>query len=258
MHYAIPISQRLKKLIRSLHQRQHREQNFLFIAEGEKLCEELLKSNFVPELIVTRDSSSQSIIELTEKFHEKGIPIYSAPKHQFDQMTDAKSPQSIFAVVNKKESEIDFNKPFIALDGLQDPGNVGTIIRTAEWFGFDQVIVGGGSADYYGPKAVRASMGSIFFSKLKYVEDLAGYLKENFGDIEKYGACLGSENQLISFKPKKKEFGLVFGSEAKGISPEVNEVLDGQFEIKGVGKTESLNVAIAVGISLYYFTNMHS
>jgi TrmH family RNA methyltransferase len=258
MHYAIPISQRLKKLIRSLHQRQHRDQNFLFIAEGEKLCQELLRSEFIPELIVTRDSSSQSIIELTDQFHEKGVPIYSAPKHQFDQMTNAKSPQSIFAVVNKKESDMDFDKPFIALDGLQDPGNVGTIIRTAEWFGIKQVIVGGGSADYYGPKAVRSSMGSIFFSKLKYVDDLAGYLKENFGGIKKYGACLGSENQLISFKPENKEFGLVFGSESKGISDEVNAVLDDEFEIKGLGQTVSLNVSIAVGITLYYFTNMNS
>lgn len=257
MHYAIPISQRLKKLIRSLHQRQHRDQNFLFIAEGEKLCQELLRSSFIPELIVTRDSSSQSVIELTEKYHEKGIPIYSAPKHQFDQMTNAKSPQSIFAVINKKESEIEKNKPFIALDGVQDPGNVGTIIRTAEWFGFDQVIVGNGSADYYGPKAVRSSMGSIFFSKLKYVDNLAEYIEENFSGIEKYGASLGSKNQLISFKPKSKEFGLVFGSESHGVSEEVQKVLDSTFEIKGVGKSESLNVSIALGIALYYFTNMN-
>lgn len=256
MHYAIPITQKLRKLVRSLNQKQNRDQNHLFLAEGEKLCGEAYKSDFQVELLVVRDSPAAEVLEIVENFADEGIPIYNAPKHQFDQMATTKSPQGIVAVLTKKEIPILPNQNAIFLDSVNDPGNLGTIIRTAEWFGFKQVILGNDSADHYNPKAVRSSMGAIFRIPVKYYEDLYEGIKENFSELQLYGASLNNDKAMVECKPKK-EFGLVFGSESHGISPNIEEMLDASYTIKGVGNSESLNVAIAAGISFNYFAQFH-
>ncbi len=252
MHYTMQITQRLKKLIRSLHQKQFRDQNDLFVAEGARLTGELLRSDFIPELIVIKDSPSSDVLDVVDRFADKGVPVYTAPKHQFDQMCDTKTPQGVLAVVNKKDHEIIPDEPFIALDGISDPGNVGTIIRTTDWFGFRQVILGRDCADLYNPKVVRSTMGSIFRMKIVSKPEMADFLKGNFKKHKLYGADLGGDKPLKSCKPRGK-FGLVFGSEASGISDELIKMLDHRFKIEGTGRSESLNVAVAVGITLYHF-----
>lgn len=253
MHYSIPITQNQKKLIRSLHQKQNRDTNNLFVVEGEKLCNDLLGSKFETLQVIFKDSPSSDVIKLVESFMEKGVPVYNSPKHVFDQMCDVKAPQGILAVVNLKEQPVTPQETFVALDGVQDPGNVGTIIRTAQWFGINQVILGGNCADQFGPKVVRASMGSVFNVNVTYREDLAGFLKENFSKIKTYAASLDSESSLEKIKHKGK-FGIVFGSESHGISDPVKELLDGDFLIEGSGTNDSLNVAVSCGITLYHFS----
>ncbi len=249
----MPISQRLKKLIKSLHQKPHREQNGLFVAEGEKLAQELMSSDFVPELLVYKESPTRDVIEVVEHYAMEGVPIYSAPKHQFDQLCDTKSPQNILAVVNVKPHEPDFTKNFIVLDGINDPGNLGTIIRTANWFGFDQIFLGKDCADEFNPKTVRATMGAIFKSKIIQYNDMPEYLTANFPKHKIYGAALDATKKITDFKPKTK-FGIVFGSESHGISKEMSEIITDTFLIEGKGSAESLNVAVAAGISMYHFT----
>lgn len=254
MIYTMQVSQKLKKLIRSLHQKTFRDQCGLFVAEGEKLVYELSKSNFNADLIVIRDSPSPEVIELTEYFSEKGIPIYTAQKHLYSQLTDTKSPQSILAVVGIQYNKPDFSKPFIALDGISDPGNVGTIIRTGAWFGFDQIILGRDCADSFNPKTVRSSMGGIFNTSIHYAPDLHLYLEEHYSNFEIFGATIHTDNLLHKTKTKKK-FGIVFGNESKGISELVSHKLTKKFQIEGIGSAESLNVAIAAGITMYHFKN---
>lgn len=253
MLYAMPITQKLKKLIKALHQKQFRDQNALFLAEGEKICHELLKSDYYTELVVIRDSPTQDILEIVEAYADKGTPVYTAPKHQFDQISDMKTPQGILAIATAKEDEIITDEPFVALDGISDPGNVGTIIRTANWFGINQVILGKECADMYNPKAVRSTMGNIFHTRVLYKENLAEFVQENFKKYNFYGASVNTEKNLENYKPKKN-FGLFFGSESNGFSEEVEKILNYQYKIEGFGKSESLNVAISVGISLYHFT----
>lgn len=253
MQYTMPITQRLKKLIKSLHQKQFRDQNGLFIAEGEKLAFELVKSNYVAELIVIRDSPSSDIIEVVNKYADKGVPVYTAPKHQFDQVCDTKTPQSILIVINIKEMALDTSMPFIALDGISDPGNVGTIIRTADWFGFKQVILGRDCADLYNPKTVRATMGSIFRMNVVTRTDLGELLNEEFNKFNIYGASVHTDKSITSFKPKKN-FGLIFGSESHGFSDDVKPFINQEFKIEGSDSAESLNVAVAAGISMYHFS----
>ncbi len=252
MHYTIQISQRLKKLIRSLHQIQFRDQNDLFLAEGLTLARELYVSDFVAELIVIKDSPSSDVIELVDNFADNGVPVYSAPKHQFDQMCNTKTPQGILTVVNKRDSNVLTDKPFIALDGISDPGNVGTIIRTADWFGFEQVILGQDCADQYNPKVVRASMGSIFRQQIIHTTELPEFIKENYNKFRLYGASLDGDKALKKLRVPGK-YGVIFGSETHGISNNLKQMVDSLFKIEGIGKTDSLNVAIAAGISLYHF-----
>ncbi len=249
----MPISQRLKKFIKSLHQKATRDENELFVAEGEKLAEELLASEYLAEFIVVRESSAINIVELADQFSERGVPVYIAPKHQFDQLCDTKTPQGIIAVVNNKEQAFYPKESFIALDGVADPGNVGTIIRTADWFGIKQIIVGNECADGFGPKTVRSSMGSIFRVSVHYTDNLADYLKSKFKSVKLFGADSNAETLIGKVKPTK-QFGLVFGNESKGISSEVSSALSSTFKIEGIGEAESLNVAVSVGISLYHFT----
>lgn len=253
MQYAIPIGQRLRKFIKSLHHKQTRDENGLFVAEGEKLVEELLKSTYQAEFIVVRESSPINIIELADKFNERGVPVYIAPKHQFDQLCDTKTPQGILAVVNSKEQKIVPNESFIVLDGVTDPGNLGTIIRSADWFGISQVIVGNAAVDGLNPKTVRSTMGSIFRIKVIYANNLTEFIKKNFPKAKLFGADVSSENHISTIKPPK-HFGLVFGNESNGISDEMKEILTSTFKIPGNGQAESLNVSVSVGIALYHFT----
>ncbi len=257
MHYSIPINIKLKKLVRTLHQKQYRDQNSLFIAEGEKICRELLDSQFSTELIIIRDSSSSEVLDIAKEYSDRGIPIYNAPKHQFDQMCETKSPQGVLAVVNKMDFNILPNESYIALDGVQDPGNIGTIIRTAEWFGVKQVILSGQTADQYNPKTVRSTMGSLFRMNIVCVPELSECIKTNFKNIESYCSLLSSKTKLSKVVPKGK-IGLVFGSESRGISELVAKTVKKNFLIEGSGNNESLNVAVAAGVSLYHFSKFEN
>lgn len=252
MHYSTPITQRLKKLIRSLHQKQYRDHHSLFIAEGEKICAELLKSDYMAETIVFRDMPSSDVIDIVEAFTDKGVPINSAPKHLFDQMCEAKTPQGIIAVVNKKPSKINKKGSFIILDSISDPGNVGTIIRTAEWFGIKQVFLTGDSADHFSPKAVRSSMGSIFRLNIHHIDTMGEFLEKNFPGVPIFGGSLEAKTNIDTLSPKG-QYGIVFGSESHGISDTISKLVTEQFIIKGTGSADSLNVAVSVGITLFHF-----
>ena len=253
MTYSMPVTQKLRKLVKSLYQKQHREQNGLFVAEGEKLVYELKHSGYEIELVAVRESPSPIAKELVEEFSEEAVPIYNAPKHVFDQMCDAKSPQTILAVANIRENEIIKNTPFVALDGVADPGNVGTIIRTADWFGYKQVILGKSCADSLNPKVLRATMGSAFRMKVVETLDLYEMIEENFSKFSIYGADVNAQISIQECKIAENH-GIIMGSEAHGISPEVEPIINSKFLIDGKGQAESLNVAVSAGIALYHFS----
>jgi TrmH family RNA methyltransferase len=255
MHYTMPITQRLKKLIKSLHQKQFRDQNDLFVAEGQRLCEEIIDSDFQAELVVIKDSPTQEITEIVDHFADKGVPVYTAPKHQFDQICHTKTPQGIITVVNIKKPVLLPDEPFLALDAVADPGNIGTIIRTANWFGIKQIILGRDCADKFNPKTVRSTMGAIFKTQVHHTHDLPGFVKENFPKHQLLGASVNTKTDLESLDFKnEKLYGVFFGNEANGLSEESLSILDQEFIIPGIGNQESLNVAVSVGISLYHLT----
>lgn len=241
----------LIKLIGSLKHKKMRDDNSIFLVEGDKLCDELYKSKYKTKFLVLKNEASQKTLKIAELFAQKRVPVYFTNEKTFDRISDTVSPQDILAIVNFKNDEPLTNESFIALEQIADPGNIGTIIRTAEWFGFKQVILSESCADKYNPKLVRATMGSLF-----RIEILAGInfeksLKTLYPKHELFGASLESKQNIESIKVKGK-FGLIFGSESHGISKKVKELLTNEFIIPGQG-AESLNVAVSAGISMYHF-----
>ena len=150
---------------------------------------------------------------------------------------------------------------FLAFDSIADPGNLGTIIRTADWFGIHTFVLGGTSADPYNPKVLRASMGSVFRSNFIITSHLEVYLdalKEKNNSLELYGMTLEEAHSLSSITHSAHQWGLIVGSEAHGISEEVQSCITTKIHIPGHGLAESLNVGIASGIALYHFSLLTS
>lgn len=248
-----PITNNLRKVIISLKDKKSREQEKMFIIEGEKLCRELLLSDVLCELVVIRSTSKEETLELAEEFENRGVAVYVSRSAQFDNLCDTKSPQDIIAIAKIQETNLILNESYIALDGVNDPGNLGTIIRTADWFGFKNIILGNNSVDRFNPKTVRSTMGSLFRLNIINAENLADFIENNSG-IKTYGASLQGRKLLSEIRPPEK-CGLIFGSEAWGISKEVIKVINEPFKIEGFGSAESLNVAVSVGVTLYHFSN---
>lgn len=252
MDFAQPITNNLKKFVSSLKNKKDREESGFFIVEGSKLVSELLNSGFRTEMILMRSNPKEESTELASEFYKQGVPVYLVRKQQFDQICDTVSPQDIIAVADINETGKEINDNFIALDGINDPGNLGTIIRTADWFGFKNIVLGENCTDKYNSKVVRATMGSLFRMNIIQVKSLASFLKSK-KEFEIYGATLEAQKELKAFEPKNN-FALVFGSEAHGISEQVRKCLTNEFIIPGTGDAESLNVAVSAGISLYHFS----
>jgi RNA methyltransferase, TrmH family len=178
------------------------------------------------------------------------------PNHVFARLSDVETAQGILAVVPiryLKVADLVSMHRVILLDGVQDPGNVGTIIRTAGWFGIDAVVCGPGSADPYQPKVVRATMGGLWDVGLADVDDLASSLRTL---TEAGFACLGADlhgEALSGWIPAERS-ALVLGSEAHGLSDTTRDMLTQRVAIAGAPRrrgTESLNVAVAAGILMH-------
>ncbi|MBQ6269048.1 MAG: RNA methyltransferase [Bacteroidetes bacterium] len=248
-----------KKDIQYIREIQRSNKEFAqFVVEGKKCCYELLSSNYkISYVVVNKDNKDDKFISnLITKIIEKQIDIFEVSNSIFSKLSDTITPQGIIAVVEKKENDIVLNEPFIVLDNVSDPGNVGTIIRTADWFGIKQIILLENCAGKYSSKVVRATMGSLFRIKIKMLNYFQFKQLIDNKKIKLFGAFLDAEQDLRDIKIKQDEpFGLIVGNEAHGISKEIEEITTNKFKIKGSGQAESLNVGIALGISLFHFCN---
>lgn len=176
-------------------------------------------------------------------------------KKLFLSISDVTTPQGVLAVIEKKKGteQIDYNDDIIvALDGIQDPGNLGTILRTVDSANLKQIILSKNSADPYNPKVVRSTMGAIFRVNIIEAEDLAEILKEikkhNFDVVV---TSLETEESIYNLEYKNKI--IVIGNEANGVSKEIQEIADKKVKIPMLGKTESLNASVATGIMVYEY-----
>lgn len=241
--------------VKSLHHKKFRTKHRLFIVEGHKSIEEFINSKYnLTQLFYTSDLSSKvAIFPHNMKF----IEISSS---DLKKISALKNPNGILALFEIPDQNPANNlslkdKYTLVLDGIQDPGNLGTIIRTADWFGIENIICSLDSVDCFNPKVVQASMGSLARVRINYV-NLSEWLPSV--NIKLYGALLkGTSISHCNFseiddKGKERKEGLILlGNEGQGISADLISLIDEPITINRLGAAESLNVAIAASLICY-------
>lgn len=249
-----PLSKAKVKLFSALQLKKYRHRHRCFTAAGIKLADEALKSGWPIEALILKAGEIPPALEtrIRQLPPEK---IYSLPAIPFDKLAGQVNPEGVLVVLpfpdEKQWMETNHQMPadlegnaFI-LDEIRDPGNLGTLIRTADWFGIQTLICSAGTADYFNPKVIRASMGSCFRIRAIYCQDLPQFITANqqhiwIADME--GHPPGQTD--MSTRPY-----LLLGNEANGVSPTIKALPDiSRLSIPRTGQAESLNVAIAAGI----------
>ncbi|MBZ9632022.1 RNA methyltransferase [Salegentibacter sp. LM13S] len=230
------------KLITSLAQKKYRYKHRLFVAEGFKTISELINSDF----------TLNKLFSLEADFGQKPGEIQKIDERELKKISFLKTPQTALALFEIPEEKIIQEKDLtLALDGVRDPGNLGTIIRLCDWFGITNLVCSQDSVDCYNPKVVQATMGSLARVNIFYC-DLNTFLENSESPV--YGAFMDGENIYRSNTEEKAI--LVMGNEANGISAEIEELIQKKISIPRFGElkeTESLNVATATAILLSEF-----
>lgn len=244
------------KHIKKLSDKRYREQNNCYIVEGIKLVEEAIQENATIERIVICEESTKTAEISKNLMYEiaKYDCIYVTEK-VFKTISQVVNPQGILAVIkNEKEKiQIKYDEDIIVvLDNIQDPGNLGTILRTIDSIGIKQLIVSKGTVDAYNSKVVRSSMGAIFRVEIVETENL----KETIETIRQNGykllvTSLDAKKSIYDIDYNKKI--IVIGNEANGVSKEIQEIADQKIKIPMIGKTESLNASAATAVILYEY-----
>ena len=244
------------KNVRKLKEKKYRDQNNEYIVEGIKMIKEAISEEAVIKLIVVCEENANSgAIDKKLLYEIAKYECIYVSKKVFDLISEVKTPQGILAVIKKDNSEdqIDYKQDVIVvLDGIQDPGNLGTILRTIDSVGLNQVIVSKETADAYNPKVVRSTMGAIFRVNIIESDNLLDTLK----NIKKHkykimATSLETQNSIYDVDYNKKV--LVIGNEANGVSKEILDYADEKIKIPMLGKTESLNASVATAVILYEY-----
>ena len=247
------------KYFASLKQKKIRESENKFLVEGFHLIEECLNSSYVIETIVLKNGVGlEKHKEIKNKASEINVRIESVPEKLFVKLSETENTQGIVGIVRMPEAKKDNSTPgneVIALDRINDPGNLGTIIRTAYWFGIDSVLISKNSADIYNSKTLRASQGAVFHMNIISGLDLKKNLHRlNSNGYKIYLFDASAQNDLGRTEMSGKNI-FVFGNEAEGISPVISEGPYERLKINGFSGCESLNVAVSAGILMYHLKN---
>ena len=250
------------KYLRSLQQKKYRDAESKFLLEGWRPLRDALGSNFSIEMIAVKpeagqNSEHQSILALAKN---RSIPIKELKEVQLKQVSDEVHSQGIVALVHQQTETFDIQclrsaKFIVACNNINDPGNLGTILRTCDWFGVDAVLLSEGCVSLYNEKVVRATAGSIFhlkiFENLDFKTTLSHLKSESF---RLSATALDGKPFNSTFLPQEKSI-LILGSEAHGVNPDILQQADEVLSIPRFGKAESLNVGIACGIFLANWRN---
>ncbi len=239
------------KYIQSLSQKKFRDDEGVFVAEGPKIVNELLSAREAePVEIYATESWMDRHSALTGAFNESAFTVIKAS--ELERISFLSTPNEVAGIFKKPSFHLKNNAGLILmLDNIQDPGNLGTIIRCADWFGIHHVICSPGSADNFGPKVVQSSMTSVVRVEVTYT-NLVEYIQLH-PDHKVYAAALDGK-PVKDLQPVRQAI-LVIGNESKGISPEVMEMATERITIPRLGRAESLNASVATGILLSYLAS---
>lgn len=249
------------KYLNSLKSKKFRQKYNNFVAEGDKIAVEILEN--IPSNIGESQIKVEAIFALPQWLERNAnlIRPFREITTEIDEATLKKisnfqTPNQVYIVLQQIDFQLNNhiieNDLTLLLDGIQDPGNLGTILRIADWFGIKNVICSTTSVDIYNPKTIQSSMGA-FLRVPTFRYDLIEFCR-NFSELPVYGAVLGGKN-LFQSEISKKAL-IVIGNEGNGISDEMLEKLTHQIEIPSNGGAESLNAAIATGIICAAFRNL--
>ena len=234
------------KYIQSLFQKKFRDTENCYLAEGPKIVDEALNT---PGITVKKVWGLTEWVQQYQPLHPEVEMIVVAP-FELEKLSQLKTPNETVALIEKNNTDHTGwqhrSALVLALDGIQDPGNLGTIIRTADWFGVPGIVCSTDCADVYNSKVVQATMGSLFRIPVAYT-DLPGWLAGQ-QDVAVYGAVLNG--QPLDKKQEAASGILIIGNESKGIRPDVATHLTHKITIERIGAAESLNAAVATGILL--------
>ncbi len=243
------LTKRWEKVIRQLQTKKYRKNNQQFFVEGSKMVVEALNSDYEIEVVFYTE---QFFERYRHRLESLKCPAFVTEEKVLRQLGNLQTNDGALAVVNiPQEQEIDPNAKFtLVLDDIRDPGNLGTILRIADWFAISQLVCSESSVDLYNPKVVAASMGSIFRANCIYT-DITAFLKDKTNAKASYGAFMEGED-FHSVTPNVP-FVLVMGNESNGINPTTAAFISHKITIPKYGKAESLNVAMATGILCNFF-----
>ncbi len=229
------------KWLRSLHQKKERVEQNVFIIEGEKLVEEAIaQTEFeIVQIIGTSDFLATL---------NKHLPLKHCSSSELERISTLKTPNKTVAVLRMKNLKKHYQGPILVLDGIQDPGNMGTLLRLSDWFGYSEIVCSDDTVEHTNPKVIQASMGSFFRIPVSYTH-LPSFLKHFEGSI--FGALLEGSDYRQQEKPA--HFALIMGNEGKGIRPETLPFITHPITIPRIGEAESLNVATATAILMAQF-----
>lgn len=241
----------LIKKIRSLSVKKYREQFALYLVEGEKVVLEALKINGLVEYILIVDGSQDKYESIIDLYNEKVLIL---PQNVYESITNTVSPQSIMAVVKKKPEVSLGGENLLVLDHLQDPGNLGTIIRSAVASGFNEIVLIN-SVDPFNDKTIRSASGTIFYPSFKQ------FTSQEFIDFaikNKYNILIAEAGKNNIFNNEFKvqtPYALVIGNEGNGVSDEIRGLPHTSISIPMAKEVESLNAAISASIIMFNLKN---
>lgn len=229
---------------RKLKQRKWREKTGRYLVEGEHLVQEALNAGGIVETLLVNEAGSFSSWPGDTDIYQLSPPL-------FQLLADTETPQGVLAVCRvSKESHTKAGRRFLLIDGVQDPGNLGTMIRTADAAGIDQVYLGTGCVDLFNDKVLRSAQGSHFHLPVirKHLPAVIADLHER--EIPVYGTSLDGIPLGAVTRPVPA-FAIILGNEGSGVDPELLKLTDANIKIPMYGQAESLNVAVAAGILMY-------
>lgn len=241
------------KEIKKLHKKKYREEMKEYLLEGFHLLEEAVDAQAkVKEIFVTERGNKEWGSWLAA--HDE-LPVCLVSDEVMDTVSDLPTPQGIMAVMEMERADLqEFSGGWLVLDNVQDPGNVGTMIRTADAFGLSGVLLGKGTADIYSTKVLRSMQGSNYHLPVLQEDLVQAIPKMKKNGFAVYGTELNEEAYQLNEVEPAQNYAVIMGNEGQGVSKEILALTDKNIYIPINGNAESLNVGVAAGIMLYHFS----
>ena len=245
------------KSVKKLKEKKYRDSENAYIVEGIKMVKEaIIEKASIRQIIICDDCEKSDNIPKELMYEIAKYDCTYVTSKIFKYISEVQTPQGVLAVIEKNNGDLDINYNediIVALDDIQDPGNLGTILRTVDSVGLTQILVSKGTADCYNPKVVRSSMGAIYRVKVIECDDLLETLKQVKRNKFKVLVTSLGDNSKNIYDMKYNKKVLVIGNEANGVEERIMNMADEKVKIPMLGRTESLNAAVATGIVLYEY-----